>query len=281
MPLDSRTVDLRLDGKTALVTGGSRGIGRAIAEAFAAAGARVMITARNEANLKEAAASIGGDVGWHVANVGSEVAAEKAMKATVERFGSIDVLVNNAATNPYMGPLMDIESDQMTKTAEVNLQSVVTWSQLAWQLSLHDRGGVIINIASIGGMTVEPEIGYYNATKAALIHLTRQLAVELSPTVRVVGIAPGLVKTDMAAALWEGREAAMSGRLPRGRLGESADIGFGALFLASDAADWITGTTLTIDGGQHLVAAFGRPDEALSDTDNEKSDRHLVGIEKE
>lgn len=239
-----------------------------------------MITARNEADLKKAAASIEGRVSWHVANVRDEVAAEKAINATVEQFGSIDVLVNNAATNPHMGPLMGIDAGQMAKTAEVNLQSVVTWCQLAWRLSLHERGGVIINIASIGGLIIEPGIGYYNATKAALIHLTRQLAVELGPAVRVVGIAPGLVKTDMAAALWDGREAAMSGRLPRGRLGESADIGLGALFLASDAADWITGTTLTIDGGQHLVPAFGRRDEVLPQADNEDSGSHLVGTQR-
>jgi NAD(P)-dependent dehydrogenase (short-subunit alcohol dehydrogenase family) len=133
------------------------------------------------------------------------------------------------------------------------------WSQLAWTRSMRERGGSIINIASIGGLSVEPAIGIYNATKAALLHLTRTLAAELSPGVRVNAIAPGLVKTDMARALWEPNEARMGASMPLGRLGEPADIAHAALFLASDLASWITGHTLVVDGGALLGAAARRP----------------------
>jgi NAD(P)-dependent dehydrogenase (short-subunit alcohol dehydrogenase family) len=243
---------LRLDHKVALITGGSRGIGREIAAHFVAAGARVMIVSRTAADLEAAAGEIGGDTAWRVANAGDEAAAADAVQATLDRFGALDILVNNAATNPYMGPLMGMDTAQMAKTMDVNLRAAVSWSQLTWNAWMKEHGGVILNIASIGGFTVEADIGFYNATKAALIHLTRQLAVELGPTVRAVGIAPGLVKTDMASALWNGRETALANLLPRGRLGTPADIASAARFLVSDAADWITGTTLTVDGGQHL-----------------------------
>ncbi len=246
-------MQLTLEGKTALVTGGSRGIGRAIATEFARAGAGVMITSRTAADLESAAAEIDGDVAWHEANVGDEASAEAAVAATVERFGGIDILVNNAATNPYWGSLMGITAAQMAKTVDINLCAPVRWSQLVYQAGMADHGGVILNISSVGGLTVEKDIGYYNATKAGLIHITRQLSVELSPLVRVVGIAPGLVKTDMAAALWDGREDVLASRIPRGRLGLPLDIGAAALFLVGPSADWITGTTLIVDGGMHLA----------------------------
>lgn len=245
-------MDLRLDGKVALVTGGSRGIGRAIAAAFAANGARVMISSRKADALEEAASTMEGEVAWHAANVGDDEAAAGCVAATVERFGGVDILVNNAATNPYMGPLMGIDRARADKTVQVNQWAVVRWTQLAYEASMRDRGGAVINIASIGGMSVEPAIAYYNVTKAAVIHLTRQMAQELSPGVRVNAIAPGLVKTDMARALWEPNEQGIAKRLPMQRLGEPEDIANGALFLASDASSWITGHTLVIDGGALL-----------------------------
>jgi NAD(P)-dependent dehydrogenase (short-subunit alcohol dehydrogenase family) len=252
-----------LEGRTALITGGSRGIGRAIAASFASAGAKVMITARTAADLQSTAESIDGEVAWQQANVSDEAAASKAVEATVREFGRIDVLVNNAATNPYMGPLMGITTGQMSKTVDTNLAAPLRWTQLAWDAWMAANGGVVLNVSSIGGFTVERDIGYYNASKAALIHMTRQLAVELGPQVRVVGIAPGLVKTEMAAALWDGREDLLAARIPRGRLGTPLDIGSAALFLSSSAADWITGTTLTVDGGMHL-ASDGIPQRVTS-----------------
>jgi len=249
-------MDLRLDGKAALVTGGSRGIGRAIAAAFAASGARVMISSRKAEALEKAAAEIPGEVAWFAANAGDPDGAAACVAATMERFGSVDILVNNAATNPYLGPLISIDASRAGKIHQVNQWAVVSWTQLVWDAWMSEHGGAIINLASIGGIAVEPAIAYYNATKAAVIHLTKHLASELGPGVRVNALAPGLVRTDLARALWEGYGDQIAARLPLRRLGEPDDIAGAAVFLASDAAGWITGTTLVIDGGA-LVAPVG------------------------
>ncbi|HEY5153525.1 MAG TPA: SDR family NAD(P)-dependent oxidoreductase, partial [Acidimicrobiales bacterium] len=180
-------MDVRIEGKVALVTGASRGIGRAIAEAMAASGATVMLSSRKIGDLEVAAAEIrdatGADVGVFAANAGDPEAAEACVAATVERFGSVDVLVNNAATNPYFGPTMEIDASRFDKTVAVNWRGPLLWAQAAWRASMAERGGVVLNIASIGGMSVEPSIGVYNGTKAAVLHLTRQLALELAPGV--------------------------------------------------------------------------------------------------
>jgi NAD(P)-dependent dehydrogenase (short-subunit alcohol dehydrogenase family) len=242
-------MEIRFDGKVALVTGSSRGIGLAIATELAASGARVMLSSRKANDLEAAADGIDGEVAWTVANAGEPDQAEACVSATIERFGGLDILVNNAATNPYMGPTIDIDLPRLDKTVAVNWRAPLYWSQLAWNAAMKERGGVILNVASIGGLSVEPTIGAYNATKAALLHLTRTLAAELAPGVRVNAIAPGLVKTDMARALWEPNEAAMARSMPLARLGEPEDIGQAAAFLCSDAASWITGATLVVDGG--------------------------------
>jgi NAD(P)-dependent dehydrogenase (short-subunit alcohol dehydrogenase family) len=251
--------EIRLDGRVALVTGASRGIGRATAEALAAAGAHVMVSSRKQPDLDEVVAAIeaaGGTASAFAANAGDPDQAEACVAATVERLGGIDILVNNAATNPYMGPAVDIDLARYDKTWQVNLRGPLVWAQAAVRAGLGADGrptGVVVNVASVGGMSIEPGIGIYNTTKAALIHLTKVLASELGPRVRVNGIAPGLVKTDMARALWEQHEDAIAKRTPTGRLGEPADIANGVLFLASDLASWITGHTLVVDGGA-LVA---------------------------
>ena len=245
-------MDVRCDGKVALITGSSRGIGLAIAAELAASGARVMLSSRKAEALEAAAATIDGEVDWFAANAGEPEQAEACVAATVERFGSVDILVNNAATNPYMGPTIDIDLPRLDKTVAVNWRAPLYWSQLAWRASMKERGGAILNIASVGGLTVESSIGAYNATKAALLHLTRTLAAELAPGVRVNAIAPGLVKTDMARALWEQHEEAIAKLMPMRRLGEPEDIGRAAVFLCSDAASWITGTTTIVDGGAML-----------------------------
>lgn len=245
-------MDVRLDGRVALITGGSRGIGLAIAQEMAASGARVMISSRKPDVLEAAVATLDGEGAWFAANAGDPDEAAACVTATVERFGTVDILVNNAATNPYMGKTIDIDRPRLDKTISVNFAGPLMWTQLAWQASMRERGGTVLNIASIGGMSVETSIGAYNATKAALLHLTRTLAAELSPGVRVNAIAPGLVKTDMARALWEPNEAAIAKTLPMHRLGEPADIGRAAVFLCSDAASWITGTSLVVDGGALL-----------------------------
>jgi NAD(P)-dependent dehydrogenase (short-subunit alcohol dehydrogenase family) len=247
-------VEVRLDGKVALVTGASKGIGRAIATELAASGARVMISSRKQDALDEAASSMDGDVATFAAHAGDPEQAAACVAATVDRFGAVDVLVNNAATNPYFGPTIDIDVPRFDKTVEVNWRGPLMWAQQAWRMSMQERGGAIVNVASIGGLSVEPTIGVYNGTKAALIHLTRTLAAELGPGVRVNAVAPGLVKTDMARALWEPNEEAIARHLPLRRLGEPIDIARAATFLASDAASWITGTTLVVDGGALLGA---------------------------
>jgi len=249
-------MELRLDGKVALVTGASRGIGRAVAATYSAAGAHVMLSSRKEDALQEAVAAIAptaqGELAVFAANAGDPAAAEQCVRATIERFGRLDILVNNAATNPYMGRMIDIDLPRLDKTHEVNLRGPFVWAQQAWQQWMSEHGGNVVNMSSIGGMSIEISLGHYNVTKAALIHLTKSLAKELAPGVRVNGIAPGLVKTDMARALWEPNESAVAGMVPLARLGEPEDIANAALFLASDASSWITGTTLVVDGGMLL-----------------------------
>jgi NAD(P)-dependent dehydrogenase (short-subunit alcohol dehydrogenase family) len=245
-------MEIRFDGKVALITGSSRGIGLAIASELAASGARVMLSSRKAEALEAAAATLPGEVAWFAANAGEPDQAEACVAATMERFGAVDILVNNAATNPYMGPTIDIDLPRLDKTIAVNWRAPLFWSRLAWEASMRGHGGVILNVASVGGLTVESSIGAYNATKAALLHLTRTLAAELAPGVRVNAIAPGLVKTDMARALWEQHEEAIAGLMPMRRLGEPEDIGRAAAFLCSDAASWITGTTTIVDGGAML-----------------------------
>ncbi|MEY2566516.1 MAG: hypothetical protein QOE35_1045 [Actinomycetota bacterium] len=248
-------MDLRLDGKVALVTGASKGIGKAIAAEFAASGASVMISSRKPEALEAAAAEMKGEVAWTAANAGRPDDAEAAIAATIERFGRLDILVNNAATNPYMGPAIDIDLGRYDKTVEVNLRGPLVWTQHAWNAWMKEHGGTVLNIASIGGLTFGGGIGIYDNTKAALIHLTGHLAHELAPSVRVNAIAPGLVKTDFARALWEPAEEIVAKRTPLHRLGVPEDIAAGALYLCSDAAAWVTGHTLVIDGGALLGAA--------------------------
>lgn len=254
--MDERLGGLRLDGKVALVTGASRGIGRAIAAAYAAAGASVMLSSRKEDALRDAARTMAtsgdAEIDVYAANAGDPEAAAAAVAATVDRFGTVDILVNNAATNPYMGRMIDIDLPRLDKTYDVNLRGAFVWTQEAWRQSMAERGGNIVNISSIGGLSVETSIGHYNVTKAALIHLTKSLAKELAPTVRVNAICPGLVKTDMARALWEANEDAVSQMVPLRRLGEPADIANAALFLGSAMSSWVTGSTIVVDGGMLL-----------------------------
>jgi len=240
---------LSLDGKVALVTGASKGIGRAIAAAYAEAGASVMLSSRKQDALDEAAATMTGTVATFAANAGEPEQADACVQATVERFGRLDVLVNNAATNPYMGPVIDVDLPRYDKTFQVNVRGPLVWTQAAWRASMEEHGGSVINVVSIGGIRHDSSIGVYNASKAALIHLTKILASELAPGVRVNAIAPGLVRTDFARALWEPAEDAVARMMPLQRIGEPEDIAGAALFLASDLASWVTGEVLVVDGG--------------------------------
>jgi NAD(P)-dependent dehydrogenase (short-subunit alcohol dehydrogenase family) len=241
-------MEVSLQGKVALVTGASRGIGKAIAQGFADSGARVMLSSRKLDGLKAAADEIGGDVDVFAAHAGKPEDAVACIDATIERFGGLDILVNNAGANPYYGFTLGVDEARYDKTFEVNLRGPLFWSQVAWNKAFKERPGVIMNIASVGGMRSEFGLGVYNITKAAMIHMTRQLAGELGPT-RVVGIAPGLVKTDFAAYLVENFGDDLAKRVPTKRLGEPEDIANLAVFLASDKASWITGDTYVVDGG--------------------------------
>ena len=246
-------MDISLQGKTALVTGGSRGIGKAIAATFVRCGANVMIVSRKEDSLRATAEEIGGNIAYLAANTGDVDSAEKVVNATLEKFGSLDIFVNNAATNPYAGPMMDVDQSRYDKTFQVNLRGPVFWTQAVWNQWMKDHPGVIVNIASIGGLRTESSLGVYNLTKAAIIHMTRQLAGELGAT-RVVGVAPGLIVTDFAQMLVDNFGDTLAKRLPTKRLGQPQDIANLVAFLASDLASWITGETYVIDGGAGVTA---------------------------
>ncbi|MGD9997908.1 MAG: SDR family oxidoreductase [Ilumatobacteraceae bacterium] len=250
-------MQISLEGKVALVTGASKGIGKAIAATLASSGADVMLVSRKQDQLEAAAAEItesgaSGQTAVMAANVGDSDSATRCVAATIERFGGLDILVNNAATNPYYGPTLGVDASRFDKTFQVNLRGPLLWCQAAWEAVMRDKPGVIVNIASVGGIRAGEGLGVYNLTKAALIHLTRQLARELGPT-RVVGVAPGLVATDFAAYLVENFGDRLAQQMPLKRLGEPQDIGNLVTFLASPAASWITGETYVIDGGAGVI----------------------------
>lgn len=250
-------MELRLDGKTALVTGGSRGIGKAIATACAAAGARVLISARKPEPLQQAAQEIGSGVEWFAAHAGEPGDAVACVRAALERFGRLDILVNNAGANPYAGPLIDVDLPRFDKTVQVNLRGPLLWTQQAWHQWMKEHGGVVINVSSVGGFATNSLLGLYNVTKAALIHMTKQLAAELGPRVRVNAIAPGLIRTDFAKVLWEGERGAQVAQMyPLKRLGEPEDVAAAAIYLAADTGAWVTGHTIVLDGGG--LVAFPR-----------------------
>lgn len=238
----------------ALITGGSRGIGLAIAREFVSHGYRVCLTGRTESSLAKAAADLGGqDQAIAVSGKADDVQHQAdAVARTLESFGRLDVLVNNAGVNPAYGPCVDLDLVAARKTLEVNVLGALSWIQQAHRAWLAEHGGVVINIASAAGLQAADGIGIYGASKAALIALTRQLAHELGPTIRVNAVAPAIVKTDFARALYEGKEEDVVATYPAGRLGSPEDIAQAVHFLASSQAEWITGQTLVLDGGLML-----------------------------
>lgn len=245
-------------GKVVIVTGGSRGIGQSIAEQFAAAGAKVVISSRKQDGLDTVAEGIrakGGTVTALAAHNGSKEALQALVTRTVDVYGTVDVLVNNAATNPHFGTLLDAEDSMWQKTIEVNLMGNVWLTQAVVKVMKEknaERGGKIINVASVVGLRPGRMQGIYSITKAGVISLTQTLAMELAgDNIQVNAIAPGLVKTQFARAIWENDTLldAILARTPQGRLGKPEDIAGMALFLASPASDFCTGQVFVVDGG--------------------------------
>lgn len=242
-------------GKVALITGASRGIGYGIAEAFVARGDRVCITGRNEDALKEAVERLGADRAIGIPGKAHDESHQAAaVDRVMEEFGRVDHLVNNAGTNPVFGPMAELDLNVARKVYETNVISALGFAQLTWRAWQRDHGGAIVNITSIAGVSASPFIGAYGMSKAAMVNLTLQLAHEFAPGVRVNAIAPAVVKTKFATAIYEGRETEAAAAYPLGRLGVPGDIGGAAAFLTSDQSDWITGQTLVVDGGIFLNA---------------------------
>ncbi len=249
----------RFADRVALVTGASRGIGLAVAQRLVAEGARVAVTARKPEGLAAAVDQLGGDEhAIAIAGRGDDAEHQAAaVERLVQQFGRIDVLVNNTGINPAYGPLTDLDESVARKIMDVNVLSALSWTRQALAAGLgSDGSGAIVNVASVAGLAPSPGIAYYGVSKAALIGLTMQLAAELSPRVRVNAVAPAVVKTRFAEALYVDHETEAAAAYPLGRLGEPADIGAAVAFLACDDASWITGQTLVIDGGLSLRASL-------------------------
>ncbi len=243
-------MDVRVDGRVALVTGASRGIGEAIVRELLASGAEgVVITGRKAETLEPLAAELGERVVPVVGNATDVDHAQAAVAAAVDTFGSCDLLVNNAGTNPAAGTLMDVDLGAVDKTWEVNLRAPLLWARAAWQASMKEHGGAIVSIGSIGGLRPSPAIGAYNVSKAGVHHLTQQLAHELAPSVRVNAVAAAIVRTRLSEMLWSWDAEAVGRAHPLQRLGEPEDVARAVVFLLSDAASWITGVVLPVDGG--------------------------------
>ncbi len=240
-----------LEGRTALVTGGSRGIGLAIAQSLVARGARVVVTGRKPDALAEAVSALGGpEVAVGVAgNAGDAEHRAEAVRTAVDTFGSLEMLVGNVGINPVYGPLVDLSLDGFRKILDTNVVGTLGLVQEAWRAWMAEHGGSVLVVASVAGLKASPMIGGYGVSKAALVNLVTQLAVELGPTVRVNAVAPAVVKTRFAEALYEGREAEVAAQYPVGRLGVPEDVGEAAAYLLGDGAGWVTGQTLVLDGG--------------------------------
>jgi NAD(P)-dependent dehydrogenase (short-subunit alcohol dehydrogenase family) len=245
----------RLDGKVAVITGGSRGIGRSIAEEFARRGARVVISARKPEELEATAKAIT-DEGGEATAIAAHAAREETIDALVDqvmdKYGRIDILVNNAATNVAFMQLSDLEVAAWDKTLEVNLRGPFIMSKVVVNRTMKEKGGNIINVCSIAGFRGDPNMGAYSVSKAALVMLTKVQARELgSYGIRVNGIAPAVIKTKFSKVLYETEEIRKHAEAGAalGRVGEWNEVAGTAVYLASDASSYVTGSIALVDGG--------------------------------
>jgi NAD(P)-dependent dehydrogenase (short-subunit alcohol dehydrogenase family) len=241
-------------GKVAVITGGSRGIGHAVARELVGLGAKVCVTGRKAEVLEQAVEDLGSDVAIGVAGrADDEGHQDKAVLRTLESFGSVDFLVNNAGVNPVYGPLVDLDLAAARKVVDVNSLAPLAWTQKVYRAWMREHGGAIVNVSSITALRPAEGVGMYGASKAMLAHLTKQLAFELGPGVRVNAVAPAVVTTAFASALYEGKESEVAKHYPVQRLGRPGDVSSVVAFLLSEAASWITGQVAVIDGGVTLV----------------------------
>jgi len=221
-------------------------------------GARVCVTARKQEALDDAVTALGGpEHAIAVAGRADDLAHQAdAIKATIETFGSIDLLVNNTGISPAYGPLIDLDLEAARKIFEVNCLAALSWVQQAHRAWMGEHGGAVVNISSVAALRAAPGIGFYGASKAMLSHLTQELAVELGPGIRVNAVAPAVVKTRFATALYEGREDEVAATYPLKRLGVPEDVGSVVAFLLSQDAAWVTGQIIVIDGGVTLTGGL-------------------------
>ncbi|MDX3226342.1 SDR family oxidoreductase [Streptomyces sp. ME19-01-6] len=249
-------VHAALAGRAALVTGASRGIGLAVAEALTEAGAAVCVTARDPKGLADAVRRLGPRAIACPGDVADPAHLEEAVSRTLAAFGRLDVLVNNAATNAPLGPLMAADPLAWRTAFTVNVEAPLRLVQAAWRRWMREHGGAVVNICTEGTHGVGPGVGAYGTTKTALLRLTRQLAAELAPSVRVNAVSPGLIRTEMARFVWEPDEPSIAATLPLARIGEPEDVARAVRWLLSDEASWITGADLVVDGGRRVRAAY-------------------------
>lgn len=247
----------RFQGRVAVVTGASRGIGFAIARQLVNEGAKVCITARKVEALEEAAAALGSaDVAFGIAGRADDVSHQAAvLDETISQYGRLDFLINNIGINPVFGSLMDLDLGAARKIVEVNCIAMLSWVQHAYKAWFRDHGGVVVNISSSGSLRPAPNVGIYGASKSMMNYLTAQLALELGPTVRVNGVAPAVVKTSFARPLFEGRESQVAAMYPLKRLGVPEDVAMAVAYLVSEESAWMTGQTIVLDGGMDLTSA--------------------------
>ncbi|MEV4207963.1 SDR family oxidoreductase [Nocardia salmonicida] len=245
----------RFAGKTAIVTGASRGIGFGIAERLVADGAKVVITARTQDALDDAVEQLGGaEHALGVAGRADDIEHQAdAVGRAIAAFGSVDLLVNNTGINPVYGPMIEMDLQAARKIIEVNCLAALSWAQQAHKAWMDEHGGAVVNVSSVAGVRPAPGIGFYGASKAMLTYITQELAVELGPNIRVNAVAPAVVKTKFATALYEGREQELAETYPLKRLGVPEDVASAVTFLLSADAAWITGQLLVVDGGMTLT----------------------------